>query len=95
MLIRANTAGFCLFAFLEHDHALIPVKVLIAGTPKEVITLLNQEVIKIVTLPDIKERMAVLGFEPVANTPGESAFQIRAEIAKWAKIIRAANIKAE
>jgi tripartite-type tricarboxylate transporter receptor subunit TctC len=46
-------------------------------------------------LPDIKERMAALGFEPVANTPDESAFQIRAEIAKWAKIIRAANIKAE
>jgi tripartite-type tricarboxylate transporter receptor subunit TctC len=66
-----------------------------AGTPKEVITLLNQEVIKIVMLPDIKERMAALGFEPVANTPDESAFQIRTEIAKWAKIIRAANIKAE
>jgi tripartite-type tricarboxylate transporter receptor subunit TctC len=66
-----------------------------AGTPKEVITLLNQEVIKIVMLPDIKERMAALGFEPVANTPDESAFQIRTEIAKWAKIIRAANIKAK
>src|SRR5262249_35132573 len=63
--------------------------------PKEVITLLNQEVIKIVMLPDTKERMAALGFEPVANTPDGSAFQIRAEIAKWAKIIRAANIKSE
>jgi tripartite-type tricarboxylate transporter receptor subunit TctC len=66
-----------------------------AGTPKEIITLLNQEIIKIVMLPDIKERMAALGFEPVAKTPDESAFQIRAEIARWTKIIRAANIKAE
>src|SRR5262245_37141344 len=66
-----------------------------AGTPKEVITLLNQEVIKVVMLPDIKERMAALGLVPITNTSDESAFQIRVEIAKWAKIIRAANIKAE
>src|SRR5262249_32409562 len=66
-----------------------------AGTPKEVITLLNQEVIKIVMLPDIKERMAALGFEPIANTPEERYSQIRAEIAKWAKLTRAATIRGE
>ena len=75
----------------ENWHAvLVPT-----GTPKELITLLNQDVIKIVMLPEVKERMSALGFEPVAKTPDESAFQIRAEIAKWAKIIRTTNIKAE
>ena len=40
-------------------------------------------------------RMAVLGFEPVANTPEEFAARIKFEIPKWAKVIRDANIKAE
>ena len=44
---------------------------------------------------DVKERMGVLGFEPVANTPEEFAARIKFEIPKWAKVIRDANIKAE
>jgi tripartite-type tricarboxylate transporter receptor subunit TctC len=46
-------------------------------------------------LPDVKERMAVLGFEPVVNKPEEFAARIQAEIPKWGKVIRDANIKAE
>ncbi len=65
------------------------------GMPKEIIALLNREIGKMVALPDVKERLAVLGFEPFANTPEESAVIIRTESAKWAKVIRAAGIKAE
>ena len=42
-----------------------------ARTPKEIITLLYQEVVKLIALPDMKERLATLGFEPVGNTPEE------------------------
>jgi len=66
-----------------------------AGTPKEIITLLHQEVVKLIALPDMKERLATLGFEPVGNTPEECAAQFKTEIAKWEKVIRQAGIKAQ
>ena len=49
----------------------------------------------IVALPDVRERLSALGFEPIASTPKEFADRIRWEIDKWAKVIRAANIKAQ
>src|SRR6266545_2339969 len=64
-----------------------------AGTPKEIITLLNHEIVKIIALPDMKERLATLGYEPVASTPDACAAQLRAELAKWTKVIRAAGIR--
>jgi tripartite-type tricarboxylate transporter receptor subunit TctC len=66
-----------------------------AGTPKEIITLLHREIAKIIALPDMRERLATLGFEPVVSTPEEFAKQIRVEIETWGKVIRAANIKAQ
>jgi tripartite-type tricarboxylate transporter receptor subunit TctC len=64
-----------------------------AGTPKEITSLLHREIVKIIALPDIMEKMATLGFEPVGNTPDEAAAQFRTEGAKWAKVIREAGIK--
>jgi tripartite-type tricarboxylate transporter receptor subunit TctC len=64
-----------------------------AGTPKDIIALLHREIVNILALPDIKERLATLGYDPVASTPEEFATRIRGEIAMWAKVIRAANIK--
>jgi tripartite-type tricarboxylate transporter receptor subunit TctC len=46
-------------------------------------------------LPEMRERLSVVGFEPVASTPEEFARQLRTEAEKWAKVIRAANIKPE
>jgi tripartite-type tricarboxylate transporter receptor subunit TctC len=66
-----------------------------ARTPKEIITLLHREIVKLIALPDMKERLAMLGFEPVGNTPEECAAQFKTEIAKWAKVIREAGIKAQ
>jgi tripartite-type tricarboxylate transporter receptor subunit TctC len=66
-----------------------------AGTPQPVVDLLYNEIKAIVALPDIKERFALLGLDPVANTPEEFAAQIRREIAKWGKVIHDANIKME
>jgi len=66
-----------------------------AGTPKQIIAFLHGEIIKIMALPDIRERLAVLGFEPVASTPEEFAQHVNVEFMKWAKVIKASNIKPE
>ena len=65
-----------------------------ARTPKDIIALLQREIVAIVSLPDITEKMAELGFEAVGDTPDEAAALFKSESAKWAKVIRAANIKA-
>jgi len=65
-----------------------------ARTPKEIIALLHGEIVKIIALPDMKERMATLGFDPIGSAPEECAAQFRTEAAKWGKVIREAGIKA-
>jgi tripartite-type tricarboxylate transporter receptor subunit TctC len=45
-----------------------------------------------IVLPDVKERLAAIGFTPVANTPEEFAVELKAEVARWAKVIRDAKI---
>jgi len=64
-----------------------------AGTPAEIIAILYRESAKILAQPDMKERLATLGYDVVASTPKEFAARIAAEIEMWAKVIRAANIK--
>jgi tripartite-type tricarboxylate transporter receptor subunit TctC len=64
-----------------------------AGTPREVIALLHREIVKIIAQPEVRERLLQLGFEPVANTPDEYAAWIKADIAKWGKVIRSAKIE--
>jgi tripartite-type tricarboxylate transporter receptor subunit TctC len=66
-----------------------------AGTPKEITTLLNREIARIIGLPDTKERLATLGLDPVGSTPEEFAEVIKAEVEKWGKVIRLANIRAQ
>jgi len=66
-----------------------------AGTPADIVTVLHRESAKILAQPDTKERLAVLGYEVVASTPEDFANRIKIEIEMWAKVIRAANIKAE
>ena len=66
-----------------------------AGTPADIITALHRESAKILAQPDMQERLAVLGYDVVASTPEEFAIRIKTEIDMWAKVIRAANIKAE
>lgn len=66
-----------------------------AGTPREIIDRLHREIARIVSLPEVKERLAALGFDPIANTPGEFSAYIKAEIAKWGRVVKQANIKVE
>jgi tripartite-type tricarboxylate transporter receptor subunit TctC len=66
-----------------------------AKTPKEIITRLNREIVKIIAVPDMHERLAALGLDAVGSTPEEFATRIKVETEKWAKVIRAANIKVD
>ena len=66
-----------------------------AGTPKPIIERLNAEIKRLMALPEVKDKLEALGFNSVASTPEEFAARIRTEFARWAKVIRDANIKIE
>ena len=66
-----------------------------AKTPREVIMKINADVIKIVNSPELKERLKADGSDPVGNSPEQYAAFLRNEIAKWAKVIKFANMKPE
>ena len=66
-----------------------------AGTPKEIVELLSREIAKSVARPDVRERLAILGFKPVANTPDEFTARIKLEMEKWSKVVRDANLRIE
>jgi len=64
-----------------------------AGTPKAVVERLNREINRILTLPEVKEQYEKMGLIPGGGTPAELDAFIRADIAKWSKVIKAAGIK--
>jgi tripartite-type tricarboxylate transporter receptor subunit TctC len=66
-----------------------------AGTPNEIVDLLHKEIVKIVAQPDVKERLATLGFVPIANTPDEFGKRIRQEMEKWGKVVRDSKLRVE
>jgi len=63
-----------------------------AKTPKAIVDQLNAEIVKAMALPDVKEKCAQLGFDPVANTPQEFAAYVKKEVEKWRNVIREAKI---
>jgi tripartite-type tricarboxylate transporter receptor subunit TctC len=64
-----------------------------AKTPKEIVTLLHQEMARAVKVPEIENRLVALGFEPSSTNPQELAALINSEMPRWANVIRTANIK--
>ena len=66
-----------------------------AGTPPQVIARLHAEVAKIMRMEEIRAKFADLGADAVGSTPDELAAFMRAEMVKWAEVVKAANIKAE
>ena len=63
------------------------------GLPKEVISRWNAELAKILKSPDMRARLATEGLDALGSTPGEFRAHLKAEIAKWAKVIKDANVK--
>jgi tripartite-type tricarboxylate transporter receptor subunit TctC len=77
------------------ESELIIGAVVPAATPKPIVDQLQRQIARIVALPDVKERLAALGFAGVASTPEAFAAQIRGDIETWSKVVRDANIKVE
>ena len=66
-----------------------------AGTPREIVTRLNAEVVKALAQPEVKKRLLESGIIATSNTPEAFAAYVKAETAKWAKVIREAKITVE
>jgi tripartite-type tricarboxylate transporter receptor subunit TctC len=66
-----------------------------ARTPRDVVERLQKEISAVLGEPEIRSRYATLGIEPVGNTPGEFTEQIRADLARWEKVVRQANVRIE
>ena len=66
-----------------------------AGTPPAIVKRLQEEVARVVRLPEIRERLNGMGVDPVGNTSEEFGRIIAADIAKWTAVAKAANIKAD
>mgnify|MGYP003344757831 CR=1 FL=1 len=66
-----------------------------AKTPRPIIEKLNKEIVRILHSSDIQSKLAADGSEPVGNTPEQFGAHIKSEVAKWAKVVREANIRAE
>lgn len=66
-----------------------------AGTPRTIVGKLNAEVVKLLQLPDVQERLAADGAEFGTNTPEEFSVFVRSEIAKWEKVIKASGARAD
>lgn len=65
------------------------------GTPRAIIDRLNAESVKVMNTPETRASLAAMGGEPASTTPEQAADFLRAEYARWGKVIREANIKAE
>ena len=70
--------------------AVVPAK-----TPREIVAKLSQEMLKALAAPDVKERLASVGADIVATSPEETAAIFRTDIEKYAKVAKAANIRAD
>jgi tripartite-type tricarboxylate transporter receptor subunit TctC len=66
-----------------------------AGTPRPIVTRLNQEIARIMHSEELKAPLAASGTDPLTDTPEEFAAYIKQEIAKWGDVVRKANLKAD
>jgi tripartite-type tricarboxylate transporter receptor subunit TctC len=66
-----------------------------AATPRPVVERLSSETARVMAMADVAERLANLGMQPATNTPDELAAHLKAEIAKWSKVVRDAGIRPE
>jgi tripartite-type tricarboxylate transporter receptor subunit TctC len=64
-----------------------------AATPKPIVERLNQVLVKALQAPDVRERLASQGAEPIGNTPEQFTQQMKRDLAKWAKVVKDADIR--
>ena len=66
-----------------------------AGTPREIVRKVNADALAVIARPDFQERLAKDAVDPVANSPEEFAAQIRADVERWARLVKAAGLTPE
>ncbi len=66
-----------------------------AGTPKDIITRLNTEMVKVMSRPDVKQQLTAMGIDAFTSTPEELGDYVKSEIQKWARLVRDAGIQPE
>ena len=67
-----------------------------AGTPRDIVTKLHQEIMRILALPDVRDRLLTAGIEPAAViTPDQFADYLRSEVVKWGQAVKAAGIQTQ
>ena len=81
--------GFPGFDFVTWYGLMAP-----AGTPRDIIETLHRESARIVQTPEVRNRLVLMGGEPVGNTPEQFAAEIRADLARWPAIVKAAGVVA-
>ena len=64
-----------------------------AATPRDVVSKLYEEISRAIAQPDLRARMLAAGLEPLGNSPDEFSAYFRAEVTKWAKVIREAGVR--
>lgn len=85
--LSENEAGFPGYEVTSWYGILTP-----AGTTREIVVRLNAELEKVMKSPDVRERMATAGLDPVTSTPERFGEFLKTEIARYAKVIREANL---
>lgn len=83
-------AGFPGADFITWNGVHVPAK-----TPKATVAKLNAELDRLLKLADVRERMQTLGLDPVGGTPEAFAAFVKADIARWAKVIKESGVRAE
>jgi tripartite-type tricarboxylate transporter receptor subunit TctC len=66
-----------------------------ARAPQSIVSRLHREIAAIVKKPDVQEKLIALGFEPEGNTPQEYAAQLKAELAKWGRVVKVAKVQTD
>jgi tripartite-type tricarboxylate transporter receptor subunit TctC len=66
-----------------------------AGTPREIVARLNAEILKVLRMPDVRERFQSMGIEIAGDTPEQFAAFMRAETVKWAKVVKESGAKVD
>ncbi|HQR12055.1 MAG TPA: tripartite tricarboxylate transporter substrate binding protein [Casimicrobiaceae bacterium] len=66
-----------------------------AGTPPDIVKRLNAEIVKIINLPDVKEKLLVLGAEPVGNSSEEFTVFVKAEVVKWGDVVKKSGARVD
>jgi tripartite-type tricarboxylate transporter receptor subunit TctC len=84
----AEAIGVPDFEVSEWHGVVVP-----AGTAPAIVARLNQDIVKVLTRPDVIERVTAAGAQPVGSTPDEQAAFVKREFARWSKVIKAVGIK--